>query len=79
MITQTNNRGNNEINGSYSIPVIVKSNLNDWHGQSNKGPIIKRLEVINVDAPWLSSLVQYPACVTFKKCRHNRGDEFLDL
>jgi hypothetical protein len=79
MITQTNNRGNNEINRNCSIPVIVKTNLNDWHEKSSMGIIRKRLEVINVDAPWLSTLVQYPAGVTFKKCTHNRGEEFLVL
>jgi len=79
MIIQPNNHRNNEINGNCSIPVIVKTNLNDWHEQSNSGIIKKRLEVFNEDASWLSSLVQYPAGVTFKKCTHNRGEEFLVL
>ena len=68
---------NDGLNDDFSTPVIVKTNLYDW---SVKTKIVrKRLEYIDINGPWLTTLVQYPAGLTFKKCSHNRGEEFLVL
>lgn len=70
---------NGDVNSNFSIPVIVKTNLYDWHVKNKTGIVRKRLEYVSVDGPRLTSLVQYPAGLTFKKCSHKRGEEFLVL
>lgn len=77
MKTQNNSYYHNEINGNFSTPIIVKTNLHTWQVKNKTDTVRKRLEHINIDGPMLTSLVQYPPGLTFKKCSHNRGEEFL--
>jgi len=74
-----NNAYLNEINGNYSAPIIVKTNLHDWHGNNKTNINRKRLEYISADGPRLTSLVQFPPGCAFAKCTHDRGEEFLVL
>ncbi len=73
------NYGHSELNDNFSLPVIVKTSLYDWSIKNKTEIVRKRLESINVDGPKLTTLVQYPPGLTFKKCSHNRGEEFLVL
>jgi hypothetical protein len=79
MKTQNNSYCHNEINGNLSIPIIVKTDLHDWQVKNKTGTVRKRLEQINIDGPRLTSLVQFPPGLTFKKATHDRGEEFLVL
>ncbi len=79
MINQIISDSNNEVNDNFSIPVIVKTNLQDWYSKDKASIVKKRLEYISANKPRLTTLVQYPAGLTFKKCSHDRGEEFLVL
>ena len=79
MNAQNNNLCIKEINSDFSAPVIVKANLHNWHHKNKTDIIRKRLEHIDIGGPRLTSLVQFPPGLTFKKCSHNRGEEFLVL
>lgn len=68
-----------EINTDFSIPAFLQTESLEWQPSPVAGVMRKRLELVGLHNPRLTTLVKFAPGSTFKEHGHDGGEEFFVL
>jgi hypothetical protein len=68
-----------DLNADFSVPAMIDTRALNWHPSPVKGVMRKRLELIALPEPRITTLVQFSSGSSFKQHLHSGGEEFLVL
>jgi hypothetical protein len=68
-----------DLNADFSVPVMVDTRTLDWQSSPAKGVMRKRLELLALPEPRITTLVQFDSGSSFRQHLHSGGEEFLVL